>query len=244
MTKSRILIVTTSHASMGDAGEKTGVWLEELTTPYYAFVDGGAKVTLASIAGGPVPIDPRSAGDDAKKEESVRRYLDDAALQSEVTDTPAVTSLDGSEYDALFLPGGHGTMWDYPTSTPLAGLVSRFLKAGKPVAAVCHGPAGLTLAKGADGCSIVAGKTITGFTNGEEEAVGLTSVVPFLLEDRLRELGGDYRKGPNFAPFALRDGLLITGQNPASAGKVAALTLEALGGGDNIPTGGTSHASG
>ncbi|HEV2596430.1 MAG TPA: type 1 glutamine amidotransferase domain-containing protein [Sphingomicrobium sp.] len=228
MTKPRILIITTSHASMGNADEKTGVWLEELTTPYYAFADGGADVTLSSIAGGPVPIDPRSTGEDSKKEESVRRYLDDAVLQAKVAKTPAFTSLDGSDYDAVFLPGGHGTMWDYPTSTELAALVSQFLETGKPVAAVCHGPAGLTQAKTADGRSIVAGKKVSGFTNGEEEAVGLTKVVPFLLEDRLRQLGGDYEKGPDFAPFAVRDGLLITGQNPASAAKVAELTLEAV----------------
>lgn len=229
MTKPRILIIATSHASMGDANERTGVWLEELTTPYYAFADGGAEVTLASIAGGPVPIDPRSTGEDSKKEKSVRRYLDDAALQAKVAHTPAFTSLDGGDYDAVFLPGGHGTMWDYPTSTELAALVSRFLEAGKPVAAVCHGPAGLTQARTSDGRSIVAGRKVAGFTNGEEEAVGLTKVVPFLLEDRLRELGGDYQKGPDFAPFAVRDGLLITGQNPASAAKVAELTLQAVG---------------
>lgn len=228
MTKPRILIITTSHARMGSADEKTGVWLEELTTPYYAFADGGADVTLASIEGGPVPIDPRSTGDDAKKEESVRRYLDDTALQAKVADTPAFTSLNDGDYDAVFLPGGHGTMWDYPTSTELATLVSGFLGAGKPVAAVCHGPAGLTAATTADGQPIVKGKRVAGFTNGEEEAVGLTNVVPFLLEDKLRELGGDYQKGPDFAPFAVRDGLLITGQNPASAARVAELTLEAV----------------
>lgn len=227
MSPPRILIITTSHANMGSADEKTGVWLEELTTPYYAFVDGGADVTLASIAGGPVPIDPRSTGDDSRKEESVRRYLDDPALQAKVADTPAFTSLDGADYDAVFLPGGHGTMWDYPKSPELAELVENFLGHGKPVAAVCHGPAGLTTAQ-IDGGPIVKGKKVAGFTNSEEEAVGLTKVVPFLLEDRLRELGGDYQKGPDFAPFAVRDGLLITGQNPASAGKVASLTLEAV----------------
>jgi putative intracellular protease/amidase len=229
MEKPRILMITTSHANMGTADEKTGVWLEELTTPYYAFVDHGAEVTLASIAGGPVPIDPRSTGDDAKKEESVRRYLDDKALQDKVANTPAFTSLDRGDYDAVFLPGGHGTMWDYPKSSELADLVSGFLASGKVVAAVCHGPAGLTAAKGVDGQPIVKGKKVAGFTNSEEEAVGLTKVVPFLLEDKLRELGGIYEKGPDFAPFAVSDGLLITGQNPASAGKVAELALETIG---------------
>jgi putative intracellular protease/amidase len=227
MSPPRILIITTSHADMGNPDEKTGVWLEELTTPYYAFADAGADVTLASIAGGPVPIDPRSTGDDSRKEESVRRYLEDVALQAKVAKTPAFTSLDHADFDAVFLPGGHGTMWDYPKSAELAALVSRFLEQGKPVAAVCHGPAGLTAAR-IDDEPVVKGKRVAGFTNGEEEAVGLTTVVPFLLEDRLRELGGDYQKGPDFAPFAVRDGLLITGQNPASAAKVASLTLEAV----------------
>ncbi len=232
MSPPRILIITTSHANMGNADEKTGVWLEELTTPYYAFVDGGADVTVASISGGRVPIDPRSTGQDSRNEQSVRRYFDDPALQTKVADTPAFTTLDGADYDAVFLPGGHGTMWDYPKSLELAELVASFLKQRKPVAAVCHGPAGLTMAQ-IDGEPVVKGKKVAGFTNGEEEAVGLTNVVPFLLEDRLRELGGDYQKGPDFVPFAVRDGLLITGQNPASAAKVASLTLEAVR--DQVP---------
>lgn len=233
MNKPRILIITTSHSDMGSPDERTGVWLEELTTPYYAFADQGADVTLASIAGGPVPIDPRSTGDDSRKEESVRRYLDDPNLQAKVANTPAFTSLDSANYDALFLPGGHGTMWDYPKSAELAALISSYLGQGKVVAAVCHGPAGLTAARDLNGDPVVKGKKIAGFTNSEEQAVGLTEVVPFLLEDKLRELGGDYQKGPDFAPFAVRDGLLITGQNPASAAKVAALTVEAVG--ENVP---------
>ncbi len=232
MSPPRILIITTSHANMGNADEKTGVWLEELTTPYYAFVDGGADVTVASISGGRVPIDPRSTGQDSRNEQSVRRYFDDSALQAKVADTPAFTTLDGADYDAVFLPGGHGTMWDYPKSLELAELVASFLKQRKPVAAVCHGPAGLTMAQ-IDGEPVVKGKKVAGFTNGEEEAVGLTNVVPFLLEDRLRELGADYQKGADFVPFAVRDGLLITGQNPASAAKVASLTLEAVR--DQVP---------
>jgi len=228
MVHPRILIITTSHADMGSPDEKTGVWLEELTTPYYAFTDNGADVTLASIAGGPIPIDPLSIGDDSRKEESVRRYFEDRDLRAKVGDTPAFTSLDGNIFDAVFLPGGHGTMWDYPKSAELAALVSRYLAQGKPVAAVCHGPAGLTAALDANGDPIVKGRKVAGFTNSEERAVGLADTVPFLLEDKLRELGGDYHKGPDFAPFAVRDGLLITGQNPASAAKAAALTLEAV----------------
>lgn len=228
MSRPRILIIATSHGDMGSPNERTGVWLEELTTPYYAFADRGAEVTLASIAGGPVPIDPRSTGEDSRKEESVRRYFGDDDLQAKVAGTPAFTNLNGDDYDAVFLPGGHGTMWDYPKSQELAALVTRFLEAGKPVAAVCHGPAGLTAALDEKGEPVVKGKTVAGFTNSEERAVGLTEVVPFLLEDRLRDLGGNYQKGPDFAPFAVRDGILITGQNPASAAKAAALTLEAI----------------
>lgn len=163
MIKPRILIIATSHANMGSAGEKTGVWLAELTTPYYAFVDGGAEVTIASIAGGAVPIDPRSTGDDAKEEESVRRYLQDPALRSRVGATPAFTAVEADSFDAIFLPGGHGTMWDFPTSDDLAALVSAFLAANKPVAAVCHGPAGLTAAKTPQGESIVKGRKVAPF---------------------------------------------------------------------------------
>jgi putative intracellular protease/amidase len=224
----KILIVATSHGSMGTGGEPTGVWLEELTTPYYAFVDAGADVTVASIDGGPIPIDPRSLRPQGKNEASVERYLKDPALQTTVKTTARFTADMADGYDAVFLPGGHGTMWDYPRSPELARVVVRFLEEDKPLAAVCHGPAGLVSARFANGEPVVKGRRVAGFTNSEEKATGLDDVVPFLLETRLRELGAIYLSGPDFKPFAIRDGNLVTGQNPASATEAARLTLEAV----------------
>ncbi|MET4897819.1 type 1 glutamine amidotransferase domain-containing protein [Sphingomonadaceae bacterium jetA1] len=224
----RILMVTTSADRMIPGTEPTGVWLEELTTPYYAFRDAGAEVTLASIKGGAVPIDQRSVNADGENDASVERYLKDEALKAEVAATPVFTAIDPSGYDALFLPGGHGTMFDYPVSEELARLVERFDRAGKIVAAVCHGPAGLVSAKKADGTPLVAGRRVAGFTDSEEHAVGLAEAVPFLLEARLKALGADHEGGPDFMPFALRDGNLVTGQNPASATRTAELVMEAL----------------
>ncbi|WP_307098229.1 type 1 glutamine amidotransferase domain-containing protein [Sphingomonas sp. SORGH_AS_0950] len=190
--------------------EPTGVWLEELTTPYYAFRDGGADVTLASIKGGAIPVDQRSVNADGENDASVERYLKDEALKAEMADTPAFVSIDTAGYDAVFLPGGHGTMFDYPGSEDLARLVERFDREGKIVAAVCHGPAGLVSARKPDGTPFVAGRRVAAFTDSEERAVGLDE------------------GGPDFQPFALRDGNLVTGQNPASATRTAELVMEAL----------------
>jgi putative intracellular protease/amidase len=223
----KILIITTSHANMGGSGEKTGLWLEELTTPYYAFTDAGAQVTVASVAGGSVPIDPRSLEQGDKIEASVQRYLKDDQLRKAVSSTPRFTPDMAEGYDAIFLPGGHGTMWDYPQSKAIAQLVVRYITDGKIVAAVCHGPAGLVSARFPNGVSVIQGRRVAGFTNSEERAAGLDGIVPFMLEDRLRALGALYQSGPDFEPFAIRDGNLITGQNPASATEVARLTLEA-----------------
>ncbi len=226
MTK--ILIIATSAATMDDRDEPTGIWLEELTTPYYAFRDAGAKVTLASIDGGEIPIDPRSTSDDGEPADSVKRYHEDEALQRLVKETPRFDTLDDADYDAVFLPGGHGTMFDYPGSDALAALVARRIENGKVISAVCHGPAGLVSAKSSDGTPSIKGRKVAGFTNSEEEAVGLTDAVPFLLETRLKELGADYRSGPDFESFAVSDDNLITGQNPQSAGEVAKLVMAAL----------------
>lgn len=225
---SKILIISTSHATMGSTDDPTGVWLEEVTTPYYAFADAGAEVTIASIAGGAVPVDPRSTEGEAADADSVARYRDDDALQAAIGDTESIADIDADDYDAIFLAGGHGTMWDFATSEDLADLVVDFLETDRIVAAVCHGPAGLVSAVDDDGASVLNGRRVTGFTNSEEEAVGLTDAVPFLLESRLRELGADYHSAADFASFALRDGNLITGQNPQSAAETARLTLEAL----------------
>ncbi len=224
----KILIITTSARTMGASNEPTGLWLEELTTPYYAFVDAGAEVTLASIAGGAIPVDPRSVKPAGENDASVERYLADADFRKAVAETPRFDKLATDEFDAVFLPGGHGTMFDYPGNAALAKLVTRTFETGKILAAVCHGPAGLVSARLSNGSPLVKGLKVAGFTNSEERAVGLDKAAPFLLETRLRDLGAQYQSGPDFAPFALRDGKLVTGQNPASAGATAALVMEAL----------------
>lgn len=223
----RILMIATSAAKM-DNGEPTGVWLEELTTPYYAFRDSGADVVIASVAGGPIPIDPRSLQAEGATEPSVTRYRGDDETQALVAATPNFEDLDDTTFDAVFLPGGHGTMFDYPRSPALARLVARRLAEGRLLAAVCHGPAILVAAATPDGTPAVAGRRVAAFTDSEERAVGLDRAVPFLLASRLTELGAHHEKGEDFAPFVLRDGSLITGQNPASAGPAAGLVLMAL----------------
>ena len=224
----RILMVSTSAATMDDGKEKTGVWLEELTSPYYAFTDAGATVEVASIDGGAIPVDPRSLQADGENEASVERYLKDDALKERLERTPRFTDLDPSGFDALFLPGGHGTMFDYPRSEALASLIERMDRDDKVIAAVCHGPAGLVNARKADGSPFVAGRQIAAFTDSEERAVGLDEAVPFLLETRLKELGARHDAGPDFQPHAVRDGRLVTGQNPASAAPAADLVLTVL----------------
>lgn len=221
-----ILIVATSHNSMGN-GQVTGVWAEELATPYYVFHDAGLVITLASIKGGPIPFDPRSINDEPKPD-SVQRFLADRAAMQGVQTTPPIERVDISTVDAIFLPGGHGTMWDLPESDVLAEKIAALDACGKIIAAVCHGPAGLTHVKCRDGKALVQGRKVTAFTNVEEEKVGLTKVVPFLLESRLRSLGADFEAGPDFQPHAVYDGNLITGQNPASSMQVAQLVLRAL----------------
>ena len=224
----KILMIMTSNATMGDGAHRTGLWFEELTTPYYIFVDAGAKVTLASIAGGAAPVDPRSVKPAGENESSVDRFLSDTAAMAALESTPAVGTLSALDYDAVFLPGGHGTMWDLPESRELADLLKAAWVGERVVAAVCHGPAGLVSATDGAGKPLVAGRRVTGFTDAEERAVGLETSVPFLLETRMRELGGRFESTQNFKPFAVADGRLVTGQNPASSGLTAQLTLEAL----------------
>ena len=224
----RILMIATSADRMTPGTEPTGVWLEELTTPYYVFRDAGADVKLASIAGGAIPIDARSLNADGENDASVERYFKDDAFQAEVANTLAFTSIDTSGFDAVFLPGGHGTMFDYPECEELARLIERLDRQGKIVAAVCHGPAGLVSAMGPDGKPLVNGRRVAAFTDSEERAVGLAEAVPFLLESRLKQLGAKHESGPDFEPFALRDGNLITGQNPASATRTAELVMDVL----------------
>jgi|TARA_R110002050_G_scaffold250623_5_gene388651 putative intracellular protease/amidase len=222
-----ILIVLTSHALLGNTGEKTGFWIEEFATPYYYLVDNGANVTLASPDGGQPPIDPTSDKPE-NQTESTKRFKNDEALQEKLSNTLKLSEISTKEYDAVFYPGGHGPLWDLAESEVSAKLIESFYNADKPVAFVCHAPAALKNVKNISGEPLVKGKKVTGFTNSEEEMVGLTDVVPFLVEDMLKEKGGIYSKSNDFEAYALEDGLLITGQNPASSQKVAELLLTKL----------------
>lgn len=222
----KILVILTSHATAG--GQPTGVWLEEFTTPYYIFADEGAEVDVASIAGGVVPIDPHSMQAAGKNPPSVERFLKDETLRGRLNASKNIEAVRAADYDAVFMPGGHGTMWDLPASSSLARLLGEAWGEGKVVAAVCHGPAGLVNVKDEKGQPLVAGRRVAGFTNSEEIAAGMDKTVPFALETRLRSLGAHYASGPDFQPFAVRDGRLVTGQNPASSDKVAELLQQAL----------------
>lgn len=217
-----ILFIVTSSTTMGASSEPTGVWLEELTTPYYEFVDAGYDVKIASVAGGDIPIDPRSTGEDQKKEESVARYFEDDVFQLAIKDTPSASDVNASDYAAVFFPGGHGTMWDYPNNPTLATIINDTLADDRIVASVCHGPAVLVGVETENGEPLVKGKKVAAFTNSEEQAVGLEDAVPFLLETKLRELGADVQVAEDFQSFSVIDGNLVTGQNPASAKAVAA----------------------
>ncbi len=230
MSSPKILVILTSSATMGDAAKPTGVWFEELATPYYAFLDAGCAVVLASIAGGPAPADPRSVKPLGENGGSVDRFLTDEAASAAFKATRAIGGIDVSDFDAVFLPGGHGTMWDLPDSETLATILSQAWAQGKVIAAVCHGPAGLVSARDETGAPLVQGRRVTSFTDSEERAAGLAGVVPFLLETRLRELGGRFESAPDFQPHAIAGGRLITGQNPASSALAAKLTLDALKG--------------
>ena len=225
---SRILMIVTSNARMGDTGRPTGLWAEELAVPYYALADAGVEVTLASPAGGPAPIDPGSIKPVGQNDPVVERFLADTLLQARIAATPKASEFDGAAFDAVFFPGGHGTMWDLPVDAGVTRAVERAFAASKLIASVCHGAAGLVTAKRPDGQSIVKDLRVNSFTDAEEKAVGLEKVVPFLLETRLRELGGRFEGTGNWQPFALRDGQLITGQNPQSSHLVAQSLLAAL----------------
>jgi putative intracellular protease/amidase len=224
----RILIVLTSHEDLGDTGRQTGFYFEELTTPYQIFTDADHAVELASIEGGAVPHDPASLADDeSERPASVRRFLSDSFTTGLLSSTHAIARVDPSEFDAIFLPGGHGVMWDLRDNAPLNRAIEQIHDAGGIVGAVCHGPAGFIGAQ-RDGKPFVAGRRINCFTDAEEEQSGLTQVVPFLLESQLRALGATVQTGDAFAEMAVRDDRLITGQNPASSAKVAHLMLDAL----------------
>ncbi len=217
MTASKnILMVLTSHSELGDTGEKTGFWVEEFAAPYYQFNDAGFNITLASPLGGQPPVDPKSELDDFQTA-STKRFDEDSDVQAQLASTKKLSSVEARDYDAVFYPGGHGPLWDLTDNVESIKLIEDFLNTNKPVAAVCHATAALLKAKTLEGESIVAKRLVTGFTNTEEEAVQLTNIVPFLLEDELVKLGGDFQKADDWNAFAVQDGLIISGQNPASS---------------------------
>jgi putative intracellular protease/amidase len=224
----KLLMIVTSNDAMGDTGRKTGLWAEELAGPYYAFADQGFKITLASPEGGRAPIDPGSMKDAGQNSPAVERMLKDAKLQAALAATLRTVDVDASAYDAVFFPGGHGTMWDLANDKSIKAIVERADRNGMAIGAVCHGVSALVSAKRADGKPLVAGRRVNSFTDAEEEAAGLTQAMPFLLEARLRELGGKFEGGPNWQPFAVQDGLLFTGQNPQSSELVAQAMLDSL----------------
>jgi len=221
----KILMVLTSHDELGTTGRKTGFWLEELAAPYYAFKDAGADIVLASPKGGQPPLDPKSAEPGFQTDLS-RRFEADVAANAQLAATVRLDSVSQADFDTVFYPGGHGPLWDLAEDKNSIALIQSFLAAGKPIALVCHAPGVLRHARTPDGKPLVEGKKVTGFTNTEEEGVGLTEVVPFLVEDELKAKGGFYSKGADWAPYVVRDGLLITGQNPASSGPAAKALIE------------------
>ena len=222
-----VLMVLTSHDQLGNTGQKTGFWLEEFAAPYYVLKDGGANVTLVSPAGGQPPLDPKSDAPDAQTA-ATARFKADPQTQALLAATGKLSGVAPDRVDAVFYPGGHGPLWDLANDKDSIALIEAMHTAGKPLALVCHAPGVLRHAKGAAGKPLVSGKKVTGFTNSEEAAVGLTEVVPFLVEDMLKENAGLYSKGPDWASYVIADGMLITGQNPASSEAAAKALLQLL----------------
>jgi len=223
----KILIVLTSHDTLGETGKKTGFWLEEFASPYYLLKDAGATVTLASPKGGQPPLDPKSALSE-NLTEATTRFRADLLAQAEIANTKKLADVSADDFDAVFYPGGHGVMWDLPDNATSIALIEAFLKAGKPIAAVCHAPSALVNVRQKDGEYLIKNKRVAGFSNSEEAAAELSHVVPFLLEERLKERGGLYSKGADWAPYIQVDGMLVTGQNPASSGPAAKALLKRL----------------
>lgn len=216
----KVLIVLTSHGELGTTGRETGFWLEELAAPYYRFKDAGAEVVLASPEGGRPPLDPKS-NEPAFQTDETHRFEADPEALADLADTVRLDSVSADDFDTVFYPGGHGPLWDLAEDPDSVRLIETTLRAGKPLALVCHAPGVLRHVTDPDGTPLVRGRKVTGFTNGEEAAVGLTDIVPFLVEDELKQLGADYSKIGDWEPYIITDGLLITGQNPASSGPAA-----------------------
>ncbi|MEU4690515.1 type 1 glutamine amidotransferase domain-containing protein [Actinoplanes sp. NPDC023714] len=223
-----VLVVLTSHDELGSTGRKTGFWLEELAAPYYRLKQAGATITLASPKGGRPPLDPKSNEPGAQTDDT-RRFEADPEASAALDSTVVLSTVDPAGYDAVFYPGGHGPLWDLAEDGDSRRIIETTLRTGKPVALVCHAPGVLRHVIGEDGAPLVRGRRVTGFTNSEEDGVGLTEVVPFLVEDELKANGGDYSKGADWSSYVVRDGLLITGQNPASSAEAADVLLAVLG---------------
>ena len=223
----KILFVLTSHDRLGDTGHKTGFWLEEFAAPYYVFKDAGAAITLASPAGGQPPLDPKSDEPDAQTA-ATERFRQDVQAQAALAATVPLAQVDAADFDAVFYPGGHGPLWDLANDPASIALLEAFERAGKPLGLVCHAPGALVKVRAANGKPLIAGRRVTGFTNSEEAAVGLSAVVPFLIEDEFIRLGGHYQKGPDWQAHVVTDGRLVTGQNPGSSEGVAQALLSLL----------------
>jgi len=223
----KIVMVLTSYDKLGDTGKKTGLWLEEFAAPYYLFKDVGAEITLASPKGGQPPLDPKS-DDPASQTSVIQRFKNDKEAQQALANTVKLSNIKAEDYDAVFYPGGHGPLWDLSEDRDSIALIEALYAAGKPVAAVCHGPAVFRHTKMPDGLPLVQGKSVTGFANTEEAAIGLTGIVPFLVEDLLKNNGGNYSKAEDWQSYVVTDGNLITGQNPASSEAAARALLEKL----------------
>lgn len=227
--RKRILMIATSNTRLGDTGKTTGIWAEELAVPYYQLMDAGAEVEIASPLGGAVQLDPASVQPAGQNDRAVDRFLADPVAQAKVHNTHVAAHVDASAFDAIFFPGGHGTMWDLPGDPGVTRAVESAFSSGKWIASVCHGAAGLVSALRPDGVPVVRGKRINSFTDAEEAAAGLTEVVPFQLETRLRALGALFEGADNWRSFAVQDGPFITGQNPQSSALVAQHLVRALG---------------
>ncbi len=223
----KVLIVLTSHGELGDTGKKTGFWVEEFAAPYYELAAAGAEITLASPKGGQPPIDPRSEEAEAQTE-FTKRFDKDEPLKQKLAHTLKLSDVKASDYDAVFYPGGHGPLWDLTKDANSIALLEAFQRQGKPMALVCHAPSALLHVKLSNGDPLIKGKNVTGFSDTEEAAVKLTDVVPLLLEDELKKAGGNYSKGPDWGVYVQTDGLLITGQNPASSAEAAKALLKLL----------------
>lgn len=223
----KVLVVLTSHSELGNTGKKTGFWVEEFAAPYYVLADAGVEITLASPKGGQPPIDPKSEMADFQTADT-HRFDKDEATKNKLAHTLQLSEVNAADYDAVFYPGGHGPLWDLANDTTSISLIETFYSQQKPIAFVCHAPGALVKVKLPNGDPLVKGKEVTGFSDTEEEAVQLTKVVPFLLEDELKNLGGHYSKGADWGSYVKKDGLLITGQNPGSSKEAAQVLLKAL----------------